>query len=168
MRRRHVQRVEQVVRRLDLAALDDLVAHAEEDVLDLAPHLRDQVQAAAPLRLARQRDVELLLPERPVELGALEGRLPLGDCLLDPLARRVQGHPGLAAANRAKRLLQLALSSQVTDARLVQLLGGVRAGDGVERLADELVSVQRWPRVASRRAGSSGVSAGPRTRAGAG
>ena len=47
MGRRHVERVEEVVRRLDLAALDDLVAHPEEDVLDLAPHLRDHVQASA-------------------------------------------------------------------------------------------------------------------------
>ena len=79
MRRRHVQRVEEVVRRLDFAALDDLVAHAEEDVLDLAPHLRDHVQTAAPLSLARQRDVELLLSERAVELGALEFGLPARD-----------------------------------------------------------------------------------------
>ena len=45
--RREVERVEVVARRLDLAAVDDPVAEPEEDVLDLAPDLRDQVQAAA-------------------------------------------------------------------------------------------------------------------------
>ena len=77
----------------------------------------------------------------------------------DPLARGVQRHPGLAAANRAQRLLQLALSSQVADARLVQLLGGVRAGDGVERLADELVSVQEGP--GSRVVGPAALASAP-------
>ena len=58
MRRRHVERVEEIVRRLDLAASTTRVAHPKEDVLDLAPHLGDHVQASAPLSLARQRDVE--------------------------------------------------------------------------------------------------------------
>ena len=50
---REVERVEVVARRLDLAAVDDAVAEAEEDVLDLAADLRDQVQPAA--RVARRR-----------------------------------------------------------------------------------------------------------------
>ena len=44
---REVERVEVVARRLDLAAVDDRVAEAEEDVLDLAADLRDEVQLAA-------------------------------------------------------------------------------------------------------------------------
>ena len=44
---REVERVEVVVRRLHLAAVDDLVAEPEEDVLDLAADLRDQVEMAA-------------------------------------------------------------------------------------------------------------------------
>ena len=48
--RREVQALEVVVRRLDLAPVDDLVAEAEEDVLDLAADLRDQVQMAARAR----------------------------------------------------------------------------------------------------------------------
>ena len=43
MPRREVQRFEVVARRLDLTAVDDAVAEPEEDVLDLAPDLRDQV-----------------------------------------------------------------------------------------------------------------------------
>ena len=45
MTRREVEPVEVVVRRLDLAAVDDPVAEPEEDVLDLAADLRDQVEA---------------------------------------------------------------------------------------------------------------------------
>ena len=44
---REVERVEVVARRLDLAAVHDRVAEPEEDVLDLAPDLRDEVELAA-------------------------------------------------------------------------------------------------------------------------
>ncbi len=43
---REVEGVEVVARRLDLATVHDLVAEAEEDVLDLAPDLRDEVVGA--------------------------------------------------------------------------------------------------------------------------
>ncbi len=52
MPEREVERVEVVARRLDLAAVDDRVAESEEDVLDLAPDLGDQVEVAAPHRRA--------------------------------------------------------------------------------------------------------------------
>ena len=45
---REVEPVEVVVGRLHLAAVDDAVAEPEEDVLDLAADLGDQVQVAAP------------------------------------------------------------------------------------------------------------------------
>ncbi len=53
MARREVERVEVVVRRLDLAAVDDRVPEPEEDVLDLAPDLRDEVEMPAPDRASR-------------------------------------------------------------------------------------------------------------------
>ena len=53
-----VERVEVVPDRLDFAAVVDHVAHPEEDVLDAASQLRDQVEAPARHRLARQRRVE--------------------------------------------------------------------------------------------------------------
>ena len=53
MARREVERVEVVARRLDLAAVDDAVAEPEEDVLDLAPDLGDQVEL--PARVAAGR-----------------------------------------------------------------------------------------------------------------
>ena len=46
VRRRVVERVEVVVDGLDLGALGDVEAEADEHVLDLAAGLRDQVQAA--------------------------------------------------------------------------------------------------------------------------
>src|SRR5215210_8862447 len=123
---RHVERVEVVVRGLDLSAVDDHVAQPEEDVLDLPPDLRDQVQVAAPGALTRQRDVDALLREAAVELGALERRLTSLDRLLDRLARRVQRLTGLAVPDRSKGLLELALPPQVANAELVQP-GGVRS-----------------------------------------
>ena len=44
---REVERVEVVARRLDLAAVDDRVAEAEEDVLHLAPDLSDEMELPA-------------------------------------------------------------------------------------------------------------------------
>src|SRR5919202_1411390 len=76
---RRVERVEVVVGVLDLAAVEDLVAEAEEEILDLAPHLREQVEAAAPRRLARKRDVDDILGERALERRPLELELPLRD-----------------------------------------------------------------------------------------
>jgi hypothetical protein len=48
--RREVEGVEVVPRRLDLPPVDDRVAEPEEDVLDLAPDLGDEVKLAAPDR----------------------------------------------------------------------------------------------------------------------
>ena len=45
--------VEVVPRRLDLAAVDDLVAEAEEDVLDVAAHQSRRVERAARAQLRR-------------------------------------------------------------------------------------------------------------------
>src|SRR5215213_8207349 len=123
---RHVQLVEVVVRGLDLAAVDDHVAEPEEDVLDLPPDLRDQVQVAAPGARTRQRDVDALLREAAVELGALERRLASLDRLLDRLPRRVERLTGLAVPDRSQRLLELALPPEVANAELVEC-GGVRS-----------------------------------------
>ena len=74
MRERLVERVEVVPNRLDLAAVDDLVAEPEEDVLDLSPDLRERMQAPAAKRRARQGDVERLVLSR--QPFALELPLP--------------------------------------------------------------------------------------------
>ncbi len=119
---REVERVEVVPRRLDLAAVDDRVAEPEEDVLDLAPDLRDEVKMPAPDRGARHRDVDALLGEAPVELGTRDVRLPRVDRRLEPLPERVQRHARLAVANLAQRELQLALAAEELDTDVLDLL----------------------------------------------
>jgi hypothetical protein len=57
---RERERVEVVVGGLDLATVDDAVAEPEEDVLDLPPDLRDQVQAPALVAGGGQGDVDPL------------------------------------------------------------------------------------------------------------
>ena len=68
------ERVEVVLDRLDLRVVVDLVAHAEEHVLDLALHLRDRVQLPERQLLARERDVDELLRSAPLELFVSRSR----------------------------------------------------------------------------------------------
>ena len=58
MVRRHVERFEVVVVVLDLRALEDLVAHAAEDVLDLLAHPHQRMDAARGMLASGQRDVD--------------------------------------------------------------------------------------------------------------
>jgi len=141
--RRHVQRVEEVVRRLDLAALGDRVAHAEEHVLDLAANLGDQVKVAARDGRAGERDVDALLAQCAVELGLLERGLALGDRGLERLAHGVQRHAGVAVPNFPERLLQLALATEVADPDRVELLGRRGVRDLAFRLGSERFRVDR-------------------------
>ena len=85
---REVETVEVVVRRLDLAAVDDAVAEPEEQVLDLAADLRDQVQVAALGPPAGERDVGALLRQAAVELRPLELVLARVDAARGARARR--------------------------------------------------------------------------------
>src|SRR5262245_27195547 len=130
---REVERVEVVRRRLDLAAVDDRVAEAEEDVLDLAPDLRDEVQLPARYGRPRNGHVDALLGESAVELGALESVLARVDRALELLAQRVQRHPRLAIAHLAERELQLALAPEVLDADLLDLVDRRRRFGSRER-----------------------------------
>ncbi len=136
MRLGGVERVEVVLDRVDLAAVEDLVAHPDEDVLDPAPGLRDQVVRAAGDLDTRQGRVERRVAHGTRELrpARLHGRL-------DPLAERVQSHPALAVADLTERELQRALAAEVADARVVEL-GVVRgARDRGERLTFERLDV---------------------------
>ncbi len=136
MPRREVERREVVVGGLDLAAVDDLVAEPEEDVLDLAPDLRDQVEVAAPRSVARKGDVDDVLGEAPVELAALERGASLRR-LPRPAARRsaFRAMPGLAVANLAQRLRQLRVPTEIADADGLELVGRRRGRDRALRLA---------------------------------
>ncbi len=55
---RHVQRFEVVPVVFELRAVDDLVAHAGEDVLDALAHEGERVAAAGRRHAAGQRDVD--------------------------------------------------------------------------------------------------------------
>src|SRR6187200_1631265 len=102
MRLRCVESGEGVEDRVDLGCVEDAVPEAEEDVLDLAPDLRDQVEPPAQRPLARKRDVEGL--DFLVRLRG-ECRLALRKRLLDRRTGRVQSHPRLTVANLAEREL---------------------------------------------------------------
>src|SRR5438270_6600877 len=139
--------VEVVARGLDLAAVDDLVAETEEEVLDVPPYLCRRMERTAaprahrPEQLRRQRDVDRLRREPRVELYPLKLLLAGRERLLDRLARRVQGHPGLAVAHLAQRELQIRLATEVLDAELLELAGGRRGVDRRERLALKSLSI---------------------------
>ena len=93
-----VERVEVVVDGLDLGPLGDVEAEADEHVLDLAPGLRDQMQAAdRGAGSAGQRDVDPVVDQPRVELGSRERRAALIDRLLERLAGLVGGLRRLAA-----------------------------------------------------------------------
>ena len=71
-----VECLEVVVVGLDLGTLGHLVAHADEDVLYLAPRRGDQVQMAQGQRAAGQGDVDAVTFERTRELVGFQGHPP--------------------------------------------------------------------------------------------
>ena len=150
---REVERVEVVVRRLDLATVDDAVAQAEEDVLHLAPDLRDQVQLAAAVPTDGQRHVDALRGQPGVELGALQLGLAGIDRRLEPLAHGVEGHPGLAVAHLAERLLERALATEILDPHDLDPVGRRRGRGGGKSLALECVGVHEGSSLPTRSPG---------------
>ena len=86
---------------------------------------------AAPHALAGHRHVDPLLRQPAIELRSFQLGLAGVDRRLDPLAERVERHPGLAVANVAERELQLALAPEILDADTFDL---VRRGRGCNRL----------------------------------
>src|SRR3954454_2140401 len=138
VRRIVVERVEVVVDEVDLGALDAREAEAEEHVLDLAPRLRDEVEAADRLgRLARERDVDAVLRQLRIELRCLELLGALLDELLERLARLVGGAADGAAllgrelCDAAQEVRQLGLAAEVADAQLLERLARAGPGDGL-------------------------------------
>src|SRR5918996_267795 len=138
---REIEPVEVVVRGLDLATVDDRVSEAEEDVFHLAPDLGNEVQLASRDRRPGHRDVDPLLGEAPVELGALQLRLTTVDGSLEALAKRVQRLPGLAVADVAERELERALATEVLDPHLLDLLGRRRRLERGERVRLERLRI---------------------------
>jgi len=144
---REAEGVEVVPGRLDLAAVDDLVAEPEEDVLDVAAHEGRGVErpAGAELRwsdqLRGQRDVDALGGDALLELGSRELLLPGCERGLDRLADSVERHAGLAVAHAAQRELQRAVPAEVVDAHLRERSQRPGRGSGGECLLLEVVGI---------------------------
>ena len=141
MRERLVERVEVVPDRLDLAAVDDLVPQPEEDVLDLAPDLRQGMQAPPAQRCAGEGDVELLVElgqSAPLELG-------LTGCerSLEALTHGVQRHAGLSVADVPQADFEVALAAQPGGVGLGQLAGRGRFRKTLQSRARVLLPVHR-------------------------
>ena len=136
MRGRHVERREVVVVELDLGPLGDREAERDEDVLDLAARLGDQVQVAVRQgRVAGQRHVHAVAREPLVELRSLEVAAALGQQRLDRLPDRVGDLADLATllgrklADRAQHARQLRAAAEEAHPRLVELGRGARPPD---------------------------------------
>jgi hypothetical protein len=143
-----VERREVVVLVVDLRALEHGEAEPDEDVLHLAPDLRDEVQPAGRLRrVARQRDVDPVLREAPVELRRLELGGALREHALERDAHLVGGLADGAAllrrqlADGAEGRRQLGLPSEVAHPQLLELLGAARFANRALGLAPELGQV---------------------------
>src|SRR3954451_9199788 len=172
VRRVVVEGVEVVVDEVDLRALDAREAEAEEHLLDLAPRLRDEVQAAHRLRrLARERDVDAVLGELRVELRCLELLGALLDERLERLARLVGGAADGAAllgrqlGDASEQVRQLGLAAEVADAQLLERLARAGAGDGLLGLgaqrSDAVEDAHDAPTLAvSRRTAGGGAGGG--------
>ena len=129
MLRRVVERVEVVVDGLDLGALGDAEAESHEDVLDLAPHRGDHVQAADRARRGVPGSVTSTVSaaSRASSSAAVERGLARLDRGLERLARLVGGAADGAAllgrelGDAAQQVRQLGLAAEVGDPRLLEL-----------------------------------------------
>ena len=146
VRRAVVERVEVVVDGVDLGAFEDGEAQADEDVLDLAPGRREQVQAPDGLRrLARQGDVDAVGGQASVELARLELGGARLDEALERLARLVGRPPDRAAllgrqlGHAAQEVGQLRLAPQVAHTQLLEGRGRVGRRDSALGLGPQLV-----------------------------
>jgi hypothetical protein len=147
--RRMVQRCEVVVLVIDLRALDDLEPEPDEDVLHLAPDLRDEMQAPGrPRRVAGKRHVDPVLGEPAVQLGRLQLRGALREQLLQRhanLVGRLPHRPALVGrqlADRPERRRELGPPPEVAHTQLLELGGGVRITNRSLSLRAELVQVR--------------------------
>jgi hypothetical protein len=131
-----VERGEVVVVELHLRPFDDAVAHAHEDVLELAPRRGQQVQVPCVERLARQGDVDRLGTQAVLERtgsqrgrALVEQRLQRAACLVAGLAQ--PRAPLLRQArNRAQDLRQLRLAAEVADTQFLELIRGASLQHG--------------------------------------
>ena len=127
---RHVQRFEVVPVVFELRAVDDLVAHAEEDVLDALAHLRQRMPASEHRHAAGQRHVERAwrgLGRRQCRFTRVERGF---DLLLQRVGLRAE-HPPLVGRRGAHGLEQRRDASLLSAQELIaHRLHGRDAGGG--------------------------------------
>ena len=128
-----VERREVVVLELDLGPLGDAEAEADEDVLDLALDLRQQVRRAARHGIARQRHVDGRLAQRGVELAATRAARAAGRAARSSAAAHAVQLLAARSAQLGRQLAELAQgerqrarASERLDARIFEL--GSRRG----------------------------------------
>jgi hypothetical protein len=131
---RVVERGEVVVVELDLGTFHHPVAEADEDVLELAAGLGQQVQVAdRGRRRPRQGDVERVAGDARLELGGLERLRARSDLLLESLLGLVGAGPDRPAlfcrqlADPAQDRGQLRLAPEIPDPQLLER-SAVRGG----------------------------------------
>ena len=146
MPRRMVEGREVVVVVLDLGALHDAVAEADEDVLDLPPRLGQQVEVAGCDRGdAGQGDVEGALDEAPLELVPLELLAASREQPLEVALRGVGGGPDRSPlirrqlADPPEDSRQLGLAAQVAHPQVLERRGVRSGGDRRLGLATKCV-----------------------------
>src|SRR6266478_1028434 len=151
---RDVEGFEVVPLGLDLRAELDLIAERLEDSFDLALHLREHVDVAATDRRAGKRDVDRLRlgdvgQPRLLELVTLGRQRCLDDALglvgrlaeSCALLRRQLADVGEQAADAP------VLAAEVIDLDRSQLVLGLRARDGCQRLLRELLRIAHTARL---------------------
>jgi hypothetical protein len=125
---------------LDLGAVCDPVAEAQEDVLHLLAHLGDRVDRAERLRVARQRHVGRVALQGGAQLLRLERGGPLLEGRLDGAPDEVGRLAHLAAplgrqpADPGEHGRERAAAAGVRHPRGLELREVGRAGDRRERL----------------------------------
>jgi len=146
---RRVQSGEVVVVELDLGTLGDAIPEADEDVLDLAHRLADEVLVARRERLARQGDVDALAGQRGVEGSPLQFGLARLDQGLELAAHDV-AEPAehgtflrIERVDRAEHLDERALAAQCGDARLLERRKVVGVEDGLAAGGEERREARR-------------------------
>src|SRR6266849_865740 len=151
---RDVERLEVVPLGLDLRAELDLVAQRFEHRLDLALHLGEHVDVAATDRRAWKRDVDRLRlgdvrQSRLIELVTLGRQRSLDDAL--GLVGRLAESSALLRRQLADVRQQAAdapvLAAEVVDLDRRQLVLGLRARDGCQRLSSELLRITHAARL---------------------
>ena len=145
---RSVEGLEVVVLGLHLGALGDLVAHADEDILDLPLRLGDEMEMAQGRGPARQADVDALLLQFVHQFLGLQRRSAHFEGLLEfapdevsdlsdfgPLGRRKlgdgaekQGQIGLAAEEANPHALQGSQVGGLVDGARTLRVDGTKIG----------------------------------------